>query len=128
MSASAPSDAVRAFVREHIQSVEQVEALLLLYRTSPREWSAVRVSRELRTDPVSAARRLADLHAGKLISARAEEDTIQYWYEGAQDRLVAEVERWYRERRTSFITELYSRPDDTTRAFADAFRLRGPKP
>lgn len=127
MSPSALSDELRAFISEHIASVEQVEVLLLLYRSSPREWSAVAVGRELRIDPVSAARRLADFRERGLISVRAADEALVYWYEGSSpssDRRIAELEREFRERRTTLISLIFSTPSDDLRAFADAFRLR----
>jgi DNA-binding MarR family transcriptional regulator len=124
---SSLSEALRAFIREHIASVEQVEVLLLLYRSSPREWSAVAVGRELRIDPVSAARRLADFQDRGLISVGASEEALVYWYEDsfpASDRMIAELDREFRDRRTSIISLIFSNPSDDLRAFADAFRLR----
>ena len=121
------SEALRAFIRKHISSVEQVEVLLLLYRTSPREWSAVTVGRELRIDPVSAARRLADFHEQGLVSVRVTDEAILYWYEGsspADDRMIAELDREFRDRRTSLISLIFASPSDDLQAFADAFRLR----
>lgn len=127
MTPSGLSDELRAFIREHITSVEQVEVLLLLYRSSPREWSAVAVGRELRIDPVSAARRLSDFQERGLISVRATDEALVYWYEGsspADDRRIAELDREFRDRRTTLISLIFSSPSDDLRAFADAFRLR----
>ena len=126
------SNELRAFLHEYIKSVEQAEILLLLFRTSPREWNAVKVSRELRIDAVSAARRLSDLQLYGLLSARAENDTLQYWYEGACDPLVRELGRELAERPTALISAIYApppQPAGDVLAFADAFRLRkdGPK-
>lgn len=121
------SEALRAFIRKHISSVEQVEVLLLLSRTSPREWSAVTVGRELRIDPVSAARRLADFHEQGLVSVRVTDEAILYWYEGsspADDRMIAELDREFRDRRMSLISLIFASPLDDLQAFADAFRLR----
>jgi hypothetical protein len=121
------SDQLRGFIREQIASVEQVEVLLLLYRSSPREWSGVAVGRELRIDPVSAARRLADFQERGLVSVRATDEALVYWYEGSSpsnDRMIAELDREFRERRTTLISLIFSAPSDDLRAFADAFRLR----
>lgn len=127
MTSAGLSEALRAFIREHIQSVEQMEVLLLLYTTTPKEWSAVRVARELRIDPMSASRRLADLTERGLIAMRPGEEALLYWYEGsspANDRAIAELDRANRERRTTLIGVIFSTPSDDVRAFADAFRLR----
>ena len=119
------SPELRAFLHEYIKSVEQAEILLLLFRTSPREWNAVRVGRELRVDAVSAARRLSDLQLSGLLSARTDNDALQYWYEGALDPLVRELSHEFAERPTAVSSAIYAPPPDDVRAFADAFRLRG---
>ncbi len=127
MTPSVLSEPLRAFIREHIASVEQVEVLLLLYRSSPREWSAVAVGRELRIDPVSAARRLSDFRERGLISVRAADEALVYWYEGSSpsnDRMISELDREFRDRRTTLISLIFSTPSDDLRAFAEAFRLR----
>lgn len=129
MSGAGLPDSVRAFVRQYIDSVEQLEVLLLLHRTSPREWTAVAVGRELRIDPISAARRLADFQERGLVRARPTEDALRFWYEGTApdtDRAIAELATAYKERRTSVLNLIFSTPTDAVRIFADAFRLRRP--
>jgi hypothetical protein len=39
-------------------------------------------------------------------------------------RLIERLERLYQERRVAVTTEIYSRPENFVKAFADAFRLR----
>ncbi|MEW6272677.1 MAG: hypothetical protein AB1689_25640 [Thermodesulfobacteriota bacterium] len=117
---------VQRFVREHIDSVEQLDVLLLLFRTSPREWSAVAVSRELRIDPVSAARRLDDFHARELLTVRAGDEALLYSYVrgGPNDEAIADLATAYAERRTTLIQFIFEAPSRDVRVFADAFRLR----
>lgn len=127
MADSGITDRVRAFVREHIQTVEQVEVLLLLFRTAPREWTAVGVGRELRIDPVSAARRLSDFEGHSLIRARPGDEALLYWYDGgvgSADRAISELAAAYRERRTAVINLVIAAPSEDVRVFADAFRVR----
>ena len=57
------TDEIKAFIADHIRSVEQLEILLLLQRNPGREWSAADVSKELYVSPESTATRLADFHA-----------------------------------------------------------------
>jgi hypothetical protein len=120
-------DEVRRFVRAHIQSVEELEVLLLLFRTAPREWTPVGVSRELRIDPVSAARRLTEFHAHALVEIRAADETLWYRYERASadaDGTMCALERTYVERRTRLIELIFAAPIRDVRVFADAFRIR----
>lgn len=127
MTDSGFSDSLERFVRGHISSVEQVEVLMLLHRTAPRRWGAVAASRELRLDPVSVARRLADFHEHGVLNVEAGDEALQYWYVPssiAPDRTLGELATAYQTRRTSLINLIFSEPPDDARAFADAFRLR----
>ena len=127
MAESVVTERVRSFVREYIHTVEQAEVLLLLFRTAPREWTAMGVSRELRIDPVSAARRLTEFEGAGLIKARPGDEALLYWYDGASgstDRAISELGDAYRERRTALISVIIATPNEDVRVFADAFRLR----
>lgn len=129
MSPSPLPEAVRSFVRDYITSVEQLEILLLLHRTAPREWTAVAVSRELRLDTMSATRRLADFHERGLLRCRTSRDALEFWYEGTspeRDRIISQLAEAYQDRRTSVLRLVFSTPTDAVRIFADAFRVRRP--
>jgi hypothetical protein len=112
---------VERFLARCIDSVEQLETLLLL-RRSGGEWTAESVARELRIDAHSAARRLAELAASRLLS----ESGRAYTYAtGGYDVEVDAVARAYSERRVSVITFIFSRPTDRLKSFSDAFRIKG---
>jgi len=126
MDHSGIPSAVQDFVRRHIDSVEQLDVMLLLHRTAPRVWTPVGVGTELRIDPGSAARRLADLNAGGLLEASAEGDAVGYRYAAAapEDEVIRQLAVTYLERRTSLIEFIFSAPVRDVRVFADAFRIR----
>jgi hypothetical protein len=121
--ASGIPDNVAQFIGDHISSLEQLEVLLLLAASGPREWDGGSVARELRIDPNSAAGRLEDLAARGLVVERSG----RYRFEPASQeladvvRLLAET---YAERRVSVITLIFSKPSDTIRSFSDAFKFR----
>jgi hypothetical protein len=120
-----PED-VKRFVVEHIDSVEQLEVLLLLRADPSREWDAAAVSHALCTSPESVAKRLAGLRTRGLL-AGGEGDGGRYRYGPAtaeHDRLAGALAEAYRERRVAVITLIYSKPADQVQAFADAFKLR----
>lgn len=120
---------VQRFITAHIDSIEKLEVLLLL-RTRPEpSWSAEAVSRELRISEASATRRLADLTARGLLVVEGATPP-RYRYEPARsddDADVAELAQAYAERRVSVISFIFSRPLDTVRGFADAFRFKRDK-
>ncbi len=120
---------VQRFITAHIDSIEKLEVLLLL-RTRPEpSWSAEAVSRELRISEASATRRLADLTArGLLVAEGATPSRYRYGPARSEDDAdVAELAQAYAERRVSVISFIFSRPLDTVRGFADAFRFKRDK-
>lgn len=120
------TDAVRQFVSRHIDSIEQLEVLLLLRRDPDREWTAGEVSRELRTSAVSAGRRLAGLSEGGLLSERPEGGPAYRYHPstGELEDAAREVAEAYAVRRIAVTNLIYSRPLDQVRTFADAFKIR----
>jgi hypothetical protein len=117
---------VQAFVREHIDSVEQLEVLLLLHRTAPRRWTAETVSRELRIDATSASRRLADLASRGLLDGEPPESATEFWLSagGPSDALLRDLAATYAARRVTLIEFIFAAPVRDVRVFADAFWIR----
>jgi hypothetical protein len=119
---------VERFIAEHIHSVEQIEVLLLVQRTAPREWTAPQIAAELRTGIPSAASRLADLTARRMLGTlERAEPTYVYAPTPELDRSVRALRLAYAERRVAVINAIFAKPAATVeamRAFAAAFRLR----
>ncbi len=122
------SDTLKQFIARHIHSVEQLEILLLLKRSAPREWTADEVSREISTSRYAAEARLMDLRARAVVAMREDGQVLWFRYDPAtpDDALVGQLAAVYAERRTSIITMIFSKPSDSVSSFADAFRLRRP--
>lgn len=111
---------------DHIDSVEQLEVLLLLQRSAV-DWTSHAVAAELRIDPASAQRRLEALATASF--AEADGASFRYRRGGPYDAAVRQLARVYTERRVSVITLIFTKPvrpeNDPVRALAEAFRLRG---
>jgi hypothetical protein len=125
-----PADVVD-FLARHIDSVEQLETLLLLHREPERGWSATEAARALYSRPESVGRRLAVLHLQGLLRVSDDEPEPCFHYAPNTSEAHAAVGRLadaYRERRTRVVTLIASRPMDNVRAFADAFRIRKDPP
>lgn len=123
-AAAAIPDHVRRFIYDHIESVEQVELLLLLRKESGRAWSADELAKELRLNAGSAAMRLLDLRERGFVT---EEKPEQYRFDATRAELARDVDglaREYVERRTSVINLIFSKPTEKIRTFADAFKFR----
>lgn len=130
MTYEAISQEVKDFITAHINSVEQLEVLLLLRAHADQEWDPAALSRELRIDVNSAATRLADLHAHKLLTLREESDLLYQFNPDTSElrRLVDQLAEIYIERRVTVINLIYSKPLDNILIFAEAFRLKKEKP
>ncbi|HLM42455.1 MAG TPA: hypothetical protein VK458_01255 [Myxococcaceae bacterium] len=120
-----PED-VRNLITDHIESVEQLEILLLLHQHGSRVWTADSVARELRVAPNSAGERMDELARASIL-ARTQGSAVEYRYapkSPSLDVAVAGLARAYSERRVTVINFIFSKPVDKIRTFADAFRLR----
>jgi hypothetical protein len=123
------SEDVKKFIADHINSLAQLEMLLLLHSRPEKAWTAQAVSQELRLSPASAAMHLADLERrGLLTVSEAAEPLYRYWpqrpdFEPTVDRLA----KLYPDYRFTVINLIFSKPPDKIKAFADAFKLKEDK-
>jgi hypothetical protein len=114
---------VRRLILEAIQSVEQLEILLLLAREPERSWQADDVARELRTSPRSGARWLAQLAKQKFL--REKDGGFRFAPEDAgRVTQVEALAQAYVTHRVSVIDLIFNRPRAKLQGFADAFKIR----
>jgi hypothetical protein len=119
-----PAD-IKQFIADNIDTVAQLELLLLLRNAPARAWSAEEAGAALYAAANVIALQLADLRSKKLLAAGPQEQTFTYQPETAElSQLVDRLAEMYRERRVAVITAVYTKPVDKIRSFADAFRLR----
>lgn len=120
---------VRAFIVDHIDSVLQLELLLLLHKKRDQEFGAAEVVAELRIDSAWAVTQLDDFCARGILKC-AEGPPRRYRYAPKSPELDAAITRLdqaYSNRRVSVISLIFSKPTDKLRSFADAFRVRKEK-
>jgi hypothetical protein len=120
---------IRNFLVDYIDSVLELELLLLLRAEPARTWTAGALAKELKIDPAFAAQQLAHFHHRKLV-ARTEEPDPAYRYapHAAQlDATVASVAAAYATHRVTIIGLIFSKPTSNLKSFADAFRIRKDK-
>jgi hypothetical protein len=119
------SDAVRAFVADHIHSVTQLELLLLLHRDPRVEWTPERAAAEMRFPAPWAIDQLERFAAAGLVAGRdAGTPCFRYTAQGDQAAVVDELAELYRRRRTTLITLIFSPAPDDVQLLSDAFRIR----
>jgi hypothetical protein len=114
---------LEAFVRSHVRSAEELEALLLLFRDPARSWRVWEVAQALRLQP-DAARRALERLSGAFLEVRIENE-LRFRFatlNSGRERLTASLERAYQGDR-SWLMRLVGGAG-SARDFADAFRLR----
>lgn len=123
MAASGFPRNVESFILSYINSVEQLEILLLLRK---QEADADHINRQLRTSLTSVETRLNDLIRKSLVVMR-EEDSRRIFSLNPSEKLAAildEVATLYQTHRVAIINLIFSQAPNALRSFSDAFRLR----
>lgn len=120
------SEELKNFVFRKIDSIEQIEVLLLLRQHAQRGWTAGEISAELRSAPESVAKRLFDLSIQKLVD---EVDSSEHKYQYRPHtielkQLVDELAETYRIRKFTVINMIFSKKTDALKDFADAFKIK----
>lgn len=117
--------AIRQFLLESIDSVAQLEALLLLRQDPHQVWSGDLLARRLYIGPSAAVEVLAALCARGLLSC--DTDGAQTYCYAPDSRERAELVNWladvYKQRLVAITHLIHSKPASSIQQFADAFRL-----
>ncbi len=118
-------DHVLSFIGDCIDSIEQLEVLLLLKNNAAKEWTAEEVSRALSTQADSAASRLAAFHSQGIVAMKAMPGKTCYQYHASSllDATIRALGEAYSEYPVSVISLIYSKPTDKIRTFADPFKF-----
>ena len=112
---------VDRFILEEIESVPHLEALLLLWKRQPDQWSAQDMADALYISPEAAQPILLDLKQRGF----AKLESGKYSFHAARNRseLIAKVDRIYRRELVRISTMIHAKPSAAVRAFARAFRF-----
>jgi hypothetical protein len=117
-----PED-VKEFIGKHIHSIAQLEVLLMLHDEPERTWTVEEITSRLYLQSEMVGHLLKDIaNRGFAIETEG-----RYRYQPTNEvesELVHRLNRVYQERRVAVTTEIFSKPIDFVKAFADAFRLR----
>lgn len=127
------SEPVRSFLGARIGSYEQLDALLLLYANSTRQWTAREVAAALRVDEQLAAEALRELRDHDLVDETGEVSAAVYRCSANEELcwLIGLVARAYAENHVDIVRYMSANAIERMRAaaaanFADAFLLRRP--
>jgi hypothetical protein len=128
VSESEISKEVLEYIAEHINSLEQLEILLLLKDQPTREWTAEAVFTVIQSSQSSVSQRLQEFGEKGLLIQR---QTGLFQYAPKDESLAQTIHALsaaYKERRMKVIELIYRKPIDEVQSFADAFKLRKDKP
>jgi hypothetical protein len=114
---------VRQFVAEHIESVAQLEVLLLLRAASDKDWTAPEVARALVTQPESAAAGWLDDLAKRGL-AREAGGAYRFDAPPELEPMLDDLAESYAKYRVTVVALIFAKPSDRITSFADAFRIR----
>jgi len=126
---SAISAEIRQFVIENIDSVAQLEALLLLRAAVGQTWNPADVAKRLYIQPRTAAELLRVLHERELIML-ADPQAPSYKYgptTAERVRLVEDLATTYATQLVAVTQLIHAKAARNVQGFADAFRLREDK-
>lgn len=120
-----PAD-VKEFIGQNIHSLAQLEVLLILRAQPERSWSVDELTNVLYLERQMVSELLKDL-VGRGFAVQAKASFCYQSKNDIVDGLIERLAQLYQERRVAVTTEIFSKPIDFVKAFADAFRLREEK-
>lgn len=122
-----PND-IERFILQHIDSVAELEGLLMFRAHPQQEWSTKAMARELYVDEAQAMALLAHLlEQGFLIAINKDKTLMHYQYRPQSRELANMVNRiadLYRQYLVPVTAIIHSKSKTKIREFANAFRIR----
>jgi hypothetical protein len=120
-----PED-VAQFIIEKIDSVAQMEALLLLRDNAEQQWNAADVAKRLYIDDEQAGKVLARLQEEKLLVLEPSKPFFYRYNPGspALSEIVDRVAQFYSKHLVPITNLIHSKPKSRVQEFADAFKFR----
>jgi predicted transcriptional regulator len=120
-------ESVLQFIAERIDSVPQLEALLLLWENPQRSWSEDEVAARIYVSRAAATQILQALQRQNLVGLATTQSSGQYEYNPQWDPsglVMPEVAAAYRRHLVQLATFIHSRASTAVREFARAFDLK----
>lgn len=117
---------VYRFILNQIDSVPQMEALLLLWESRPRQWSDNEIAARLYVS-VDVVRNIVQVLVRRRLISTVTNSEKHYWYESRGedgDLLVEAVAATYRRELVRVSTFIHTKASSAVRDFADAFRFK----
>jgi hypothetical protein len=119
---------LKQFIAQHVESLAQLEALLILRQDSQQRWKSPDLAQRLYITPDMCEGILANLSRQGFVERDGDGGYRYHPTSSEEDRVLADLAIVYQQRRVAVITEIYSKPVNKVQTFADAFRLRREEP
>lgn len=118
-------DEILRFIAEEIDSVPELEALLLLWQQRPTPWKADDLANRLYIESDLTRAILLDLKRKQLISGVVGDPDSYRYDSDSEERnlLIGRTEELYRRQIVRISTLIHSKPSSAVRDFARAFRF-----
>jgi len=124
-----PLSSVKAFLRAHIRSVEQLEILLLVSSPQREAWASHDVYNVILSSETSVAHWLEELaRQGLLICEEGASPAFRRTADPALAAQISELQLAYKTAPVRIIEAIYQKDTDAAQSFADAFKLKPPPP
>jgi hypothetical protein len=120
-------DNVKQFLLQHIDSIAQLECLLLLRNHSHKQWSAEGVAKELYITVQQATALLSRLANQGFIVRLVNPSPVIYQYHPTDpllDPLIAALADAYKKYLVPVTHLIHAKPKSKIQEFADAFRIK----
>jgi predicted ArsR family transcriptional regulator len=117
---------VYRFILNQIDSVPQMEALLLLWENRSKQWAENEIAARLYVS-VDAVRNIMQELLRRRLVAASTESPKRFWYEtrpGDGDSLIEAVAATYRRDLVRVSTFIHTKASSAVRDFADAFKFK----
>ncbi len=116
---------IKALLTDHIESVGQLEVLFIFLNQPSKVFSGLEISRELRSNEVSATKHILHLVEHGFLQSADGVIGFQYWPKDPEmAERITRLQLAFQERPVAVITTLYEKPTDKLKGFADAFKLK----
>lgn len=116
-----PPEIVR-FISAHVDTVPQLEALLLLWESFPREWAVEEIAARVYVNKATASRITGDLHRRGLIDIT--EQRLRFAAESAAAPLVTQLAQTYRKHLIQVTELIHAKGSPAMQEFARAFQFK----
>ncbi len=115
------------FIVLHVNSVELLEVLTLVYSQKERGWTLEELDSIIRSNPASIGGRLTDLISLGLVAERSGQ-VASFSYSPTSEemsRIGRDLVSAYQTRRVEIVELIYTKPMKEIVSFSNAFKMRG---